>query len=216
MIKHELKAHLPFTLAGVTLGILLLFAFYSMGYLGRGEHPHMLYERIFHVSHFLHIFLSAIASTAMYLRREKNFIKAIFVGYFATLLFCGISDLLIPFIGGKLLGWPMHLHICLLETPGIVLLFNTGGIILGILTELRFSKVSYVSHSSHVLISSFASLLYLVSFGPENWPDHVIGLFIVTTLAVVLPCCSSDIVIPLSFVSGLHGHEHEDEHTRKS
>lgn len=174
---------------------------------------HTAFTRFFHTFHFTHIFLSAVTTSAIFYRHQQNILKTLPVGYLATLLPCSLSDLFIPYLGGLLIGAPMHLHICLIEDPWLVIGINTLGIFFGIYLQNKKEKISFVSHSAHVFVSSFASMFYLVSFGVENWLTLSVGLIVITVLAVVIPCCSSDIVIPLSFVSGIHGHEHEDEHT---
>lgn len=213
LIMHELKTHLPYTLLGAISGILLLGLIYQIFIRAGHFNQHETFENFFHVFHFGHIFLSAIATTAIFFRHDRNILKTIAIGFFGTLVACGISDLFLPYLGGKLLGAEMHLHVCLFENPLLVLLINAAGIAVGMMAEIKIGKISYLSHSSHVFISSFASLFYLVTFGLQNWMHLIFGIFLVTTLAVIIPCCSSDIVIPLSFVTGFHGHEHEDEHT---
>ncbi len=213
LIWHELRHHLPFTVIGVLASLLFLGIIHWFLLPATGRDEAATHLEFFHFFHFAHIFLSAITTTAIFLWNERHLGKAIAVGYFATLIACGLSDLFLPYLGGLLLGAPMHLHICLLDDPLPVLLSNTSGIAIGAWLGMKRRRISYVSHGSHVFISSFASLFYLVSFGVDNWLTYSAGLFIITILAVVIPCCSSDIVIPLSFISGLHGHEHQDEHT---
>lgn len=213
LIVRELRLHLPFTLSGVAGALLVLLAahFWIIPFI-HADRQRFIHDS-FHAWHALHVFLSAIATTAIFYRHQKNIPGAIFIGYFSTLALCGLSDWLLPYLGGRVMGIDMHLHMCLIEEPGLVLTANTIGILIGLFTEAKFGKISYFSHGFHVLVSSLASLFYLVSFGVVDWISFSAGIFIVTTISVIIPCCSSDIIIPLSFVSGIHGHEHEDEHT---
>ena len=215
LILEELRTHLPYTLMGVGIAIVFLAAVYwiiiRLGH--RDEHATL--ENLFHLSHFAHIFLSAIATTAVFYRNENNVLKTTAVAFFSTFFACGLSDLILPYAGGFLLGAQMHLHICLIKEPVWTLLICGLGIWVGLLSEVKWGKISYLGHGSHVFVSSFASLFYLVTFGLENWVPLIAGIFIITVVAVVIPCCSSDIIIPLSFVTGVHGHEHEDEHTQQ-
>lgn len=175
---------------------------------------HETYETFFHLSHFMHVFMSATATAALFFRRERHVGKTVLVGMLSTLIFCGVSDILLPFVGGNLLGLHTHLHLCLLENPLGVLLAAIFGVWLGVILEIKLGKISYFSHGAHVFISSLASLLYLVSFGASSGGWFLISAFFITTIAVVIPCCSSDIIMPVACISGMHGHEHEDEHTQ--
>jgi hypothetical protein len=212
-IVQELRSHLPFTLIGVFSALAFLAIVYWLFIPLAHLNPATTYTGLFHGFHFGHVFLSAIATTSIFIRHQRNIIKTVWIGYLASLIPCGISDVFLPFLGGRLLLAPIKLHLCLLEEPGFVFLANTLGIAIGILFASKHGKVSYFSHGAHVFVSSFASLFYLVSFGIENWLVASPVIVIITTLAVIIPCCSSDIIIPLSFVTGIHGHEHEDEHT---
>ena len=59
----------------------------------------------------------------------------------------------------------------------------------------------------HVFISSMASILYLCFLGGlTNWMEHFGMVFFFNILAVLLPCCISDIVsFPLCFSLWDHG-----------
>lgn len=215
-IKKELLEHLPSTILGVISGISILTLFHQTA-AGRPDiNLEELFEKVFHFFHSSHIFLSAITATAIFYRHEKNRIKTFLVVFVVTLIFCGTSDALIPFAGAFIFGAKPHLHLCLIEDPALILTANALGILAGFISEAKFKKISYFSHGAHVFVASFASLSYLVSFGAVGQFQTglmIAGLFVIATVAVVIPCCSGDIIMPLSFIGGLHGHEHEDEHT---
>jgi len=67
-----------------------------------------------------------------------------------------------------------------------------------LLVPAAVEKSTEYSHSVHVLFSSAASILYLLAFGLQGWIDSLSAVFFVTIVAVVLPCCASDIVFPLA------------------
>ncbi|MDI6884377.1 MAG: hypothetical protein QMD00_04550, partial [Hadesarchaea archaeon] len=52
---------------------------------------------------------------------------------------------------------------------------------------------------AHVLISTLASLFYLMAFGVVDWLPLFPFVFAVLFIAVWIPCCASDIVFPLLF-----------------
>jgi uncharacterized membrane protein (DUF4010 family) len=64
------------------------------------------------------------------------------------------------------------------------------------------------SHSLHVFISATASIFYLISFGLTEWVHQVGSILIYMVLAVIIPCCTSDIIFPLLFVSKKEIHTH--------
>lgn len=197
-ILKELGEHLPFSIFGVITGLVLLGILSFIGVLVGGEErlPEASKE-LFHVFHPVHMLLSACVTTAMFWKHEARFVKALIIGVVGSVGICGVSDILLPFLGGSLLGIKMHLHICILEHPGIILPFLMVGLFLGFLIPGVIEKSTQYSHSMHVLVSSMASILYLASFGFTEWMHHTGTIFIITILAVMIPCCLSDIVFPL-------------------
>lgn len=200
-IKHiveELREHLPYTIFSVSLGLIGLGLLTFISILLTKDNFPQAANVLFHVFHPLHMLFSATATTAMFWRHEKKLLKAAFIGLFGAIVICSASDILIPFISGHLLGIEMHFHLCLLEHPEAVIPFLGLGIFVGLLIPKNI-KSTLFSHSAHVLISSMASILYLVSFGLIDWVHVIGGVFLLVILAVMIPCCISDIVFPLLF-----------------
>ena len=78
--------------------------------------------------------------------------------------------------------------------------FALLGIFAGMLVSPETHKSTMFSHAVHVLISSMASILYLIGFGLTEW-IHVAGMVLIyMVIAVMVPCCTSDIVFPLLLV----------------
>ena len=169
---------------------------------GVGMLGESFYE-LFHVFHPFHILFSAAATTAMFWRYEKKLSKAIGVGLIGSLAICAASDIYLPYVGGSLIGVDMGLHVCLIEHPHTVIPFAFIGIFIGLISCEVFHgrKSTIFSHSGHVFISTMASILYLVGFGYSNWMENLLIVFIIVVLAVFIPCCTSDIIFPLLFVS---------------
>ena len=201
-ILLELGAHLPYSIFGVVIGVVVLgiLTFFAIIL----DSTHLLpkaSQELFHVFHPVHILLSAIVTTAMFWKHERRFFKTLFIGLAGSILICGLSDVLLPYIGGKILGTEMHLHLCILEHPWIIVPFAIIGVLTGFLVPSAIEKSTEFSHSMHVLVSSMASILYLISYGMTEWIHLAGGVFLVTIVAVMLPCCLSDIVFPLSFIN---------------
>ena len=204
----ELGAHLPYSIFGVLVGVVILglLTFFTIILDVRHLLPRAS-EELFHVFHPAHILLSAIVTTAMFWKHEKRFIKTLLVGLFGSVAICGLSDILFPYMGGRILGIEMHLHICILEHPYIIIPFAFIGVLVGFLVPGAIEKSTEFSHSIHVLVSSMASILYLISFGVTDWIRVAGGIFLITIIAVMIPCCLSDIVFPLFFVDSKR-HKH--------
>jgi hypothetical protein len=90
---------------------------------------------------------------------------------------------------------------------------------MGVLTGLgaagHVAGSTLFSHSLHVLSSTMASIFYLIApFTGMAWVDQVGRLFIFVIVAVMVPCCLSDIVFPLAMTKEAraralaHGHAH--------
>ncbi len=205
-ILTELREHIPYSIFSAAAALLvvgILNAFYLA--IDQGGFTPAARE-LFHLFHPVHMLLSATATTAIFWKHERRLWKAVTVGFLGSVLICGFSDIIFPFLGGRLLGVPMHLHICVLEHPLNVLPFAAVGIFAGLIAAASIPRATVFSHTSHVFISSMASVFYIVSYGLENWMGLISGVFAVIILAVVIPCCISDIVIPLLTTSNISNH----------
>lgn len=196
-ILEELKEHIPYSVFSAAFALIVVAIFSAICFLIDGSKLSYVSGDLFHVFHPVHMLLSAAATTAMFWKHWRNLFRAIVVGFLGSVVVCGISDIVIPWLGGMFLGASMHLHICILEHPFMVLPFVFVGIITGLAAAEVIPSATVFSHTSHVFISSMASVLYLLSYGLVNWMGAIGGLFIIIILAVVLPCCISDIVLPL-------------------
>ncbi|MBU4377404.1 MAG: hypothetical protein KKD29_08060 [Candidatus Omnitrophica bacterium] len=205
-VISELREHLPYSIFSVAAGMIFLGILTSMANILGVSNISEPSEELFHVFHPVHLLFSATATTAMFWRHDKRVLKAAVIGFVGSVGICGISDVFMPFISGLLLGVKMHLHICIIEHPGLIVPFVLTGILAGFLISDKTQKSTILSHAAHVLVSSMASIFYLVAFGLTDWL-HVAGMvFVYMVLAVIIPCCTSDIVFPLLFAKG-HAHE---------
>jgi hypothetical protein len=193
-IFRELREHLPFTTISALLGIVfvsLLTLATEKAFLP------IISEQLFHIFHPIHVLLSATATTTIFWHSERNLLKAIPVGLAGSLFVCGLSDAFIPYLGSTFLGIEMEFHLCLLREPTLIIPFAFFGVLLGIIATKMTEKSTFFSHSSHITVSAFASMLYLTSFGFSNWLLFLFPVFIILIIGVMVPCCISDIVFPL-------------------
>jgi len=201
-IWEELTHHLPFSVLSVSLGLIAVGLLTFFGQVSGAGDISPYTEDLFHLFHPAHMLFSALATTAMFWQHERRFLKAAFIGIVGSVGICGISDIILPYLAGWLLGARMHLHICIVQHPQMVLPFLAVGVLVGFIAPGTLEKQEGVifSHSLHVFISSMASILYLVTFGVTEWVHRVGAVLVYMILAVVIPCCTSDIIFPLAFV----------------
>ncbi len=188
-IAHELKEHIPFTALGAVTGIIIMVIVVL------GDVPSHISQTAFYVSHPLHVLLSALVTTAMYLRYKKGrFWVAVLIGWTGSIGIVTISDAIIPYLSGTLLHAQMEFHVPFIEEWWINFL-ALGGIAIG-----YWRQTTKIPHFGHVLLSTWASLFYFTAFGIADWIPLLPYVFLFLFLSVWIPCCLSDIVYPLLFL----------------
>jgi hypothetical protein len=188
-IVEELKEHVPFTALGTLTGIIILVIIVF------GNVPPHVSQTAFYISHPLHVLLSALVTTAMYMRYKKGKIWAvILIGWTGSIGIATVSDAIIPYFSGALLNVPMEFHVPFIEEWWINLL-ALAGIAIG-----YWRQTTKIPHFGHVLVSTWATLFYFTAFGIADWIPLLPLMFLFLFLAVWIPCCTSDIVYPLLFL----------------
>ena len=193
-IAHELKHHVPFTLGGTVMGVVILVV------MTQARAPAGLSHVLFAVAHPLHVLFSAMVTAGMYRRHGRGrWWATILIGYVGAVGIGTLSDCLIPFLGEWTLGMARaHVHLGFIEEWYLV----NPLALAGVAVAWRWPKTTF-PHGGHVLLSTWASLFHMTMHagGPlESWKLAVVPVFLF--LAVWLPCCTSDIVFPLLFVRG--------------
>ena len=188
-IAKELKSHVPFTALGALTGIIV------MTIIVLGNVPSHVSHTAFYTLHPIHVLLSALVTTAMYMRyRKAKFWLAVLISWTGSIGIATISDAMIPYLGGTLLHAQMEFHVPFIEKWWINLL-ALAGIAIG-----YWKQTTKIPHLGHVLLSTWASLFYFMSFGIADWIPLLPFIFLFLFIAVWIPCCASDIVYPLLFV----------------
>lgn len=200
-IAKELQRHAPFTALGALTGIIIMVIIVF------GDIPSNVSHITFYTLHPIHVVLSALVTTAMYTRyRKAKLWLAVLIGWTGSIGIATISDAVIPYLGGALLRVPMEFHVPFIETAKMPFIgiekwkvVNSAafaGIAIG-----YWKQATKFPHAGHVLLSTWASLFYFTSFGIGDWIPLLPFVFLFLFLAVWIPCCTSDIVYPLLFVS---------------
>ncbi|HNQ21852.1 MAG TPA: hypothetical protein PKK06_02035 [Phycisphaerae bacterium] len=257
-LMRELRAHIPFSVSSVVLGLVLagIICVLCLGFLGGAgadahgctaahlpgtpavahdhehaedvagpvaalpeehghehAHAHTPPQLLFHLFHPAHMFFSAAATTAMFFRYERRLLKAIIIGIIGAIGVCGVSDIVMPHFSVMLLGVRPPWHICIIEHPMLVIPFALVGVVVGLAAPVHVRASTLYSHSLHVFVSTMASVFYMVGpLGLVEWIDRIGWVMMFVVLAVMIPCCVSDIIFPLLFTRS--GRAHFEAHGR--
>ena len=202
-IANELKEHAPFTTFGAATGIIIMVVIVLSNILPQ---VNQVSYTIFYTLHPTHVVLSAVVTTAMYKKYSNGKIwAAILIGYFGSIGIATLSDSIIPYLGEMLLDLPNRgIHIGFIEEWWIVNPAALIGIAIG-----YWRPATKFPHSGHVLISTWASLFHIIMALGEtvSWPTFL-AIFFFLFLGVWIPCCTSDIVLPLLFTGKVASPEH--------
>ncbi len=193
-IAQELKNHAPFTLLGALTGVVMMVLFQSI--------PKHIALNTFYILHPAHVLLSALVTTSMYQMHKSgqgrhNLLALLLIGFIGSIGIATISDSLIPYLGEAMLNMPNRgLHIGFIEKWWLINPLALLGIAIA-----YFRPSTKFPHAGHVLLSTWASLFHVLMAmgGPQSWLSYLV-VFVFLFIAVVIPCCVSDIVFPLLFV----------------
>jgi len=207
----ELMCHLPHAVFSVATSLIIasFVTYFSVGFTNQAiacNGAHML----FHAFHFMHILFASTGTVITFRRFSKNIWKMIAVGTICPIVFCALSDIVIPYIAGRLLGVAMDFHICFYSELINVVPFLCMGIINGFAMSYHTqSHGAYAnfSHMSHIFVSSLAATFYLMSHGFIDWYLQIGMVFVFLVIAVVVPCTLSDIVVPITVARAGNTHE---------
>lgn len=190
-ISHELGRHIPFTCFGTLTGIAILVTFVA------ADAPAWISMRLFWGLHPFHVLLSALTTTAMFtLHSRRAVVATLAIGYLGSVGIATLSDCVIPYLGEIMLELPHRgIHLGFIEKWWLVNPLAAAGILLGYLwPHTKFS------HAGHVLLSTWASLFHIMmALGDEFSRFIYLPIALFLFLAVWIPCCTSDIVVPLLF-----------------
>ena len=206
LILTELKGHSPFTLFGAATGIVCMLIFRNLS--------HETNRVLFYIFHPAHVLLSAIVTAAIFqlYSKKRSLVLILLIGIVGSIGVSTLSDSVIPYVGELLLGMhvDVHGHGHEHEDEGLAHEAHIGFIegwyivfpaaIIGVLIAYFRPKTRF-PHAGHVLLSTWASSFHiLMAMGGVISAWKLAGSFAFLFLAVLLPCCVSDIVFPLLFV----------------
>ena len=200
-IVLELKQHSPFTALGAVSGIIIIILFQKI--------PKDIAFDIFYILHPIHIFLSAMVTTAIFkihtcgklgtncLKGKCNFWKLLIIGYVGSIGIATLSDCIVPYIAEVILNMPYrHLHLGFIEEWWLINPLAIAGIFVA-----NFYPKTKLPHAGHVLLSTWASAFHIImAIGMSLTFLFSLLILIFLFIAVWIPCCVSDIIFPMMFV----------------
>ena len=187
----ELKRHIPFPLIGTLSGVVIAAVLIAL------HLPRAWTTGAFWALHSLHVLLGAMATTSLYRRWAKaGWVSSFAVGYLGAIGIATLSDCVIPYTGEWLIGLPNRgVHIGFLEMWWLVNPLAVVGILLSWVLP-----GSTMPHAGHVLLSTWASLMHIqMAMGEQVGLAAALVLPGLIFLAVWVPCCTSDIMLPVLF-----------------
>ena len=183
---QELRHHYLFTATATILAIIIVLLIKKTTF---------EVEPLFNIFHPLHVFASAIVSSAIFYKCKPKIFQAILVGVGSSIIVGSLSDIILPYMGAFTFLLKPEFHLPIIENPPLIL----GTAIIGSLIGIVF-KFTRFPHFVHVFLSVFASLFYLIAFTGAISTIHILLSFIIVFIAVIIPCCISDIFLPVFFL----------------
>ncbi len=206
ILLNEVLHHLPYGVGAVALSMLAIWLFFD-GFCVKHCCHHCCSSSsitLFHVLHYAHTFFASVTAVLSFRRYSKSIVGAVLVGTFVPPIFCTLSDVIFPYVGGTIMGVDMKFHICIIKNVNCIIPIIAAGIGMGLILSFRklnggisIIRFALGSHFLHEFVSAAASLVYLISFGCANWCSQPISVFALLTSAVVVPCMLSDVVVPI-------------------
>jgi len=190
-VWEEIKEHIPFT-GGASLIATVLVAIISLVY---KQEFISISGGLFELLHPLHIIFSAFVTTAIYYKYKKQIIPAILIGVIGAIIIGSLSDIILPYLEANLLLLETQFHLPLIKEPIQII----GAALMGSILGLFMLKTKF-PHFVHVFLSVFASLFYITAYSTNLTPLYLIAVFLIVFVAVIIPCCLSDIIFPLLFI----------------
>lgn len=210
---HELLHHFPYATLSVALALMVLslmnvffhdgIASIAIACSDHGCCHTSGLDILFHSFHFIHILFATSGTLVTFRRYSDKMIVGLSVGILSSMVFCTLSDVLLPYAAGRMLGIEMDLHICFVSELSNILPFLFVGLFNGwVMTQLpefRTQTNSLFLHFLHTFISAMASIFYAVGHGLSDFQNYFGMFYLLMVVAVIIPCTLSDVIAPIFF-----------------
>lgn len=217
----ELSTHWKFTAGAVILSALIIGVLKFSFFPEASPDTEHLFEGFF----IAHLFFASLTPASLLAKYNRALWLGVVVAIATSSVTCTLSDIVLPYLGGLVLGYDMHFHICIIEEPLTAWSFIIGGALLGFLLSGSVRKLSRFTHGFHILLSSTAAGMYLITYGVHVLSFKALVFLPILVVSVLVPCVLNDIGVPSYIVSINAGsrkdkrglldeihHEHHDHH----
>ena len=217
----ELSTHWKFTAAAVIISGIIIAVLKLTIFPGAAPETETLFEGFF----ISHLFFAALTPASLLAKYKRALWLGVIVAILTSSITCTLSDIVFPYVGGMALGYDMHFHICIIEEPITAWSFIIIGALLGFLLSNSVRKLSRFTHGFHILLSSTAAGMYLITYGVSVISVKALIFLPILIISVLVPCVLNDIGVPSYIVSMNAGskvnkrelldeihHEHHDHH----
>ncbi len=195
---EELSNHIWFTIFAVLLAAVLIILAKEFIF-NPSDNGGAVSENLFEGFFISHLFFAALTPAALFSVYKKSIWIGIIVAIVTSAITCTLSDIVFPYIGGLVLNYDMTFHACIIEEPVLAWIFIITGAFIGYFLSQSVRKLSRYTHGIHILFSSLAAGLYLVSFGVDILSLKALLFIPILIFSVLVPCVTNDIGVP-SFI----------------
>jgi hypothetical protein len=196
----ELSNHIRFTILAVLIAavLIILAKEYIFKPSAQGE---VISEDMFEGFFISHLFFAALTPAALFSIYKRSLWIGIIIAIVTSAITCTLSDIIFPYIGGLVLSYNMRFHVCIIEEPVISWIFIISGAVIGYFLSQSVRKLSRYTHGAHILISSLAAGLYLITFGVSILSLKALLFIPILIFSVLVPCVTNDVGVPSFIVS---------------
>ncbi len=196
----ELANHFKFTiLAVITAGILIIL--FKRVLFPSFTDNNVLSENLFEGFFISHLFFASLTPSALFSIYRRSLWIGLTLSIITSSLTCTLSDIIFPYLGGLILKYDMTFHVCIYEEPVLSWIFIISGAVIGYFLSQYVRKLSRYTHTAHILLSSLAAGLYLVSFGVRILDIKALLFIPILIISVLIPCVMNDIGVPTLVLS---------------
>jgi hypothetical protein len=193
----ELSTHWRFT-AGAVIGAALVIGVLKLAFFPEAA-PET--ENLFEGFFISHLFFAALTPASLLSKYKSALWLGLLAAVAASAVTCSLSDIVLPYLGGLLLGYDMHFHVCIIEEPLTSWAFIIAGAVIGYVLSQSVRRLSRFTHALHILLSSTAAGMYLITYGVEVISVKALLFLPILVVSVLIPCVMNDIGVPSYIVT---------------
>jgi hypothetical protein len=193
----ELSTHWKFTAGAVVISALIISVLKVQYFPEAAPETESLFEGFF----ISHLFFAALTPASLLSKYKSSLWLGIIVAILTSSITCTLSDIILPYLGGKVLGYNMHFHVCIIEEPVVSWSFIIVGAVLGYALSRFVRRLSRFTHGLHIFLSSTAAGMYLITYGVSVISVKALLFLPILIVSVLIPCVMNDIGVPSYIVS---------------